>query len=38
MIDVGDISSTLELHRETRKNAVYAAGVLSHLQSWQQNA
>jgi hypothetical protein len=34
---VGDISSTIEIHRETRNNAVYAAGVLNNLQSWQQN-
>jgi hypothetical protein len=33
---VGDISSTIEIHRETRNNAVYAAGVLNNLQSWQQ--
>jgi hypothetical protein len=33
---VGDISSTIEIHHETRSNAVYAAGVLNNLQSWQQ--
>jgi hypothetical protein len=33
---VGDISSTIKIHRETRNNAVYAAGVLNNLQSWQQ--
>jgi hypothetical protein len=33
---VGDISSTIEIHRKTRNNAVYAAGVLNNLQSWQQ--
>jgi hypothetical protein len=32
---VGDISSTIEIHRETRNNAVYADGVLNNLQSWQ---
>jgi hypothetical protein len=30
---VGDISSTIEIHIETRNNA---AGVLNNLQSWQQ--
>jgi hypothetical protein len=30
------MSSTIEIHRETRNNAVYAAGVLNNLQSWQQ--
>jgi hypothetical protein len=30
---VGDISSTIEIHRETRNNAVYAASVLNYLQS-----
>jgi hypothetical protein len=33
---VGDISSTIEIHRETRNNAVYAADVLNNLQSCQQ--
>jgi hypothetical protein len=33
---VGDISSTIEIHRETRNNAVYAPDVLNNLQSWQQ--
>jgi hypothetical protein len=33
---VGSISSTIEIHRETRNNAVYAAGVLNNVQSWQQ--
>jgi hypothetical protein len=33
---VGDISSTIKIHRETRNNAVYTAGVLNNLQSWQQ--
>jgi hypothetical protein len=33
---VGDISSTIEIHSEMRNNAVYAAGVLNNLVSWQQ--
>jgi hypothetical protein len=33
---VGDIFSTIEIHRETRNNAVYVADVLNNLQSWQQ--
>jgi hypothetical protein len=33
---VGDISSTIKIHRETRNNVVYAAGELNNLQSWQQ--
>jgi hypothetical protein len=33
---VGDISSTIKIHRETRNSAVYAAGVLNNFQSWPQ--
>jgi hypothetical protein len=33
---VGDIFSTIEIHRKMHNSAMYAAGVLNNLQSWQQ--